>query len=60
MNTKSSWILLALVVLAAFLAPIVPNDKEFNCKQVSDGVGGTVEECVDASPYISMYTKFFK
>jgi len=54
MNTKSSWVALALVLLVILFVPIIPNDvplltgciePEMNCDEVG---------------YISVYQKYFK
>jgi hypothetical protein len=52
MNTKTSWILLALIGIAILFVPLIPNDVSIECT-------GDVETC-DGPAYISLYTKFFK
>ena len=52
MNTKSSWVALALVLLAVILVPIIPNDAPINCTNVQDS-------CNDGVGYVSVYTKYF-
>ncbi len=54
MNTKSSWITLALVLLAIMFVPLAPNDVLLECR--SD-LG---EECQEVSANISVYQKYFK
>lgn len=51
MNTKSSWVLLGLVILAALFMPIVPNVTQLECKD------GDIS-CENMPAYISVYHKF--
>lgn len=53
MNTKASWILLALIALAIVFVPLIPNDTPIECI-------GSVDTCDEGVGYISIYTKFFK
>lgn len=53
MNTKSSWILLALIMLASIFVPLVPNDTPIECH---DGN----QSCDEGVGYISVYKKFFE
>ena len=60
MNTKSSWILLALVMLAILFVPLIPNDTSIDCQPTPViGGDGFQKECDDMVGYISVYTKFF-
>ncbi len=52
MNTKGSWIVLALVLLAVLFVPIIPNDVPINCTS-------TKGSCDDSAGYVSVYTKYF-
>lgn len=54
MNTKSSWILLALVLLAVLFSPIIPNDISIECDLVSE-----TDDCDQGAGYVSVYTKYF-
>lgn len=56
MNTKSSWVILGLVLLAVLFAPLIPNDKAIDC----DDSAGAAAGCDTTSAYISVYTKYFK
>jgi hypothetical protein len=53
MNTKSSWVALALVLLAILFVPLIPNDVPLT---------GCVEPemSCDEVGYISVYQKYFK
>jgi len=53
MNTKSSWMILALVVLAVLFVPLVPNDVPLECV-------GDDRSCDSASAYVSLYDTFTK
>ena len=55
MNTKSSWIALALVLLAILFVPIVPSDAAIDCDE-SNLEGKT---CDSVSGYTSVYNKYF-
>ncbi len=55
MNSKASWILLALVLIAIFFVPLIPNDAPIDCNDSGQGY----EECDDTVGYISLYTKYF-
>lgn len=54
MNTKSSWIILALVLLAIMFVPLVPNDVSLECPSDFE------EGCEEVSANISVYQKYFK
>lgn len=54
MNTKSSWIILALVLLAIMFVPLVPNDVSLECQSDFE------EDCEEVSANISVYQKYFK
>ena len=54
MNSKSSWLLLALVVLAVIFVPIVPGVSSLDC------IGDVSEGCDESVAYVSVYQKFFK
>jgi len=51
MNTKSSWILLALIMLAIIFVPLIPNDAPIDCTEA-------VDACDEGVGYVSVYTKF--
>lgn len=53
MNTKSSWILLALIILAVIFVPLVPTDSPIECRSGLD-------DCDEGVGYLSVYEKFFK
>lgn len=55
MNTKSSWVILALVLLSILFVPLVPNDVGIEC----DDSAGVSESCDQAAGYVSIYTKYF-
>lgn len=50
MNTKSSWILLAMIILAVIMVPLIPNDAPLECRDETS--------CDDAPAYVSVYTKY--
>jgi hypothetical protein len=52
MNTKSSWLILAVLLLAVFFVPIIPNDVPINCT-------GDDTSCDNPAAYISLSTKYF-
>lgn len=52
MNTKTSWGLLALVIIAALFVPLVPNDSSLLCTDI-------LNECDDALGYVSVYHLYF-
>ncbi len=54
MNSKFSWLVLALVVLAVIFVPLVPSVSSLDC------IGDASTECDDSVAYISVYQKFFK
>lgn len=54
MNTKSSWVVLALVLLAVVFVPIIPNDVPIT--GCTDGDAS----CDESAGYISVYQKFLK
>jgi hypothetical protein len=51
MNSKSSWVLLALIGIAILFVPLVPNDIPLNCNDV-------VDSCDDQAGYVSLYSKY--
>ena len=53
MNTKYTFIVMALLMLAIIFVPFVPNDAPIDC----DSYG---TDCDDAVGYVSLYTKYFK
>ena len=53
MDTKSSWIILTLVLLAVTFVPLIPNDVPREC--VGDDLS-----CENASAYISVYGKYIQ
>jgi hypothetical protein len=58
MNTKTSWIMLGLVLLAATFVPIIPNENAGECQKVPDGSGGMMEDCDSNTGYVSIFDKF--
>ena len=52
MNTKSSWLILVVLMLAILFVPIIPNDVPINCT-------GNDTSCDSPSAYVSLYTKYF-
>jgi hypothetical protein len=54
MNTKSSWIILALVLLAVTFVPLIPNDAPIDCDGAADS------SCDADVAYVSLYSKFSK
>ncbi len=50
MNTKASWIVLALVLIGVVMVPIIPNDTPIDCPLGTD--------CNDAVGYVSLYDKY--
>jgi hypothetical protein len=54
MNTKTSWWLLLLVVVAVLFVPLVPSDSSIEC------AGDVSERCDERVAYVSLYTKFVK
>ena len=59
MSSKSSWLVLALIILAVIFVPLVPNDAPIDCAQALNIEGGSTENCDEAVGYISVYKKFF-
>lgn len=53
MDTKSSWIILTLVLLAVIFVPLIPNDVPLECV-------GEDRSCESTSAYISVYAAFMK
>lgn len=53
MNTKTSWILLALVLLAVLFVPLVPQDAPIECES------GSLDTCDEGVGYVSLYSKYF-
>ncbi len=53
MNTKSSWVILALVLLAVIFVPLIPGSS-IEC------VGDVSENCDDSVAYVSIYQKYLK
>lgn len=56
MNTKSSWVILALVIMAVLFAPLIPNDSSAEC----DGELASSVACDQSSAYVSIYQKYLK
>ncbi len=54
MNSKASWALLLLVVLAALFAPIIPNDS------IADCIEDDTVACDKVDAYVSVYSKYIK
>lgn len=52
MNTKSSWLMLAVLLLAVVFVPIIPNDVPIECV-------GDDTTCDSPSAYVSLYAKYF-
>lgn len=53
MNTKSSWVLLAIVIVAVLFIPLIPNDAPIECSV------GEVGDCDEGVAYVSLYSKYF-
>jgi hypothetical protein len=51
MNTKSSWFILAVLLLAVLFVPIIPNDVPINCT-------GDDVSCDSPQAYVSLYSKY--
>lgn len=60
MNTKSSWVMLALVLLAVLFVPLIPDESVGECKKVPDDQGGMMEDCDDTAGYMSLFQKLSK
>lgn len=54
MNTKTSWVMLALVIIAIIFSPLIPNDTAADC------VGDIDEACDESATYVSIYTRFMQ
>lgn len=53
MNTKSSWIILTLLILAIIFVPIIPNDTPLECK-------GDDTSCDNPRAYTSLYDTYMQ
>jgi hypothetical protein len=52
MNTKTSWLLLGIILIAILFVPLIPSDTPIECT-------GALDNCDEGAGYISVYTKFF-
>jgi hypothetical protein len=57
MNTKTSWVLLGLVLLGVVFVPLIPNDTPIECNSVANEETG--QSCDEGAGYVSLYTKYF-
>lgn len=55
MESKGSWLLLAVVLLAALFSPMIPNDEPITCSDTGKSAG-----CDENVGYISAYEYFIK
>ncbi len=56
MNTKTSWVLLGLVVLAVLFVPLIPNDTPIECNTLL--TEESYQSCDEGAGYVSIYTKY--